>query len=320
MNMDFKLDTKNRKILFELDRDARQSNSQIAKKVRLSKDAVGYRIKKLEERGILSGYRTLIDFAKLGYTLNRVLIKFIDIDEVALSKLVSFLIKEENVWLIGRNEGEWDFAFGYLSKSNGNFYEFYNKFMSHFRKFIGVKLISQLIKYDERNRGYLTNQKPIAREKIDFNLNEIKIDGIDLKILKLISQNSRIKLIDIAENLGLSSMLIHQRIKKLEEKKIIIGYKADINVLAIGRDYYGIKMNLSNYSEKEIILNEIYSMKETSAILYNVGGYDIEFDLELNNTEEYHKIINTLRNKFSSIREIKSMRAIEYYKLAHFPT
>ncbi len=314
-----KLNLKDKKILFELDKNARQSNTQIAKKVGLSKDAVGYRIKQLEEKKVLSGYRTLINFQKLGYTLNRILLKLININDKKLAELISFLKKEENVWLIGRNEGEWDFAFGFLAKNNLKFYEFYDKLMGSFRKFIGEKLISQLIKYDEVDRNYLIDKKPSPRGKIEFDSEKADVDKIDLKILKLISNDSRIKLIDLADKLKLSSMLIHQRIKKLEKKKVIIGYKADLNVLALERDYYGVKINLSNYSEKEKILNEIYSIKEMSAVLYHIGGYDIEFDLELENTKEYHKIINYLRNKFSSIREIKSMRAVEYYKLAHFP-
>jgi len=108
-------------------------------------------------------------------------------------------------------------------------------------------------------------------------------------------------------------MLIHQRIKKLEEKEVILQYKAGINVLLLGRDYYGIKINLNNYSEKEKILQEIYSMNDVTAVLYMSGGYDIEFDLEAINTKRYHEIINLLRNKFSTIREIKSFRTMRYY-------
>ncbi len=318
--MNEKLDLKDKKILLELDKSARQSNAQIAKAVGLSKDAIGYRIKQLEEKGVLSGYRTLIDFSRLGYTLNRILFKFIDVNDKTLSDLVSFLKKEENVWLIAKVEGEWDFAFGYLSKTTLDFYEFYERLMAKFRKIVQSKLISQLIKYDEVNRLYLLDKKPEPRGKIEFNSEKVDVDETDFKILNLISKNSRMKLIDLAEKLKLSSMLIHQRIKKLEKKKVIVGYKADLNVLALGRDYYGVKMNLSNYSEKEEILKEIYSINEMTAVLYHVGGYDVEFDLELENTKRYHEIINHLRDKFSSIREIKSMRAIEYFKLAHFPS
>ncbi|MFO7677029.1 MAG: AsnC family protein, partial [Thermoplasmatota archaeon] len=41
-----KLDLKDRKILYELDLDCRQSNSQIGKKVGLGRDVVSYRINK----------------------------------------------------------------------------------------------------------------------------------------------------------------------------------------------------------------------------------------------------------------------------------
>ena len=44
-----KLDLKDRKILYELDLNCRQSNSQIGKKVGLKRDVVAYRIKKLQD-------------------------------------------------------------------------------------------------------------------------------------------------------------------------------------------------------------------------------------------------------------------------------
>ena len=43
---------KDRKILYELDKNCWQSNSQIAKKVSLSKQVTNYRIKRLEEHAI----------------------------------------------------------------------------------------------------------------------------------------------------------------------------------------------------------------------------------------------------------------------------
>ena len=70
-----KLDIKDRKILYELDINARQSFSEISKKVRLSKEVVNYRIKRLEKLGIVKGYYALINISRLGYMCNRFLIK-----------------------------------------------------------------------------------------------------------------------------------------------------------------------------------------------------------------------------------------------------
>ncbi len=62
-----KIDLKDRKILYELDKNARQTLSQIGKNVRLPKSVVAYRIKKLEETGIIKNFYTVINFYKLGY-------------------------------------------------------------------------------------------------------------------------------------------------------------------------------------------------------------------------------------------------------------
>ena len=48
-----KIDLKDRRILYELDVDSRQSFRNIGRKVGLSKDVVASRVKKLKEKGII---------------------------------------------------------------------------------------------------------------------------------------------------------------------------------------------------------------------------------------------------------------------------
>ncbi len=61
------IDLKDRKILYELDLDCRQSNTQIGKKVGLKKDVVSYRIKRMQDEGIIRNFLTAINTFKLGY-------------------------------------------------------------------------------------------------------------------------------------------------------------------------------------------------------------------------------------------------------------
>jgi len=57
------------KLLAELELDARQSFSELGRKVGLSQPATVERIRNLESAGIIRGYRVEIDRAKLGYAL-----------------------------------------------------------------------------------------------------------------------------------------------------------------------------------------------------------------------------------------------------------
>ena len=86
--MPIKLDKKDRQILYQLDLNARQNNTKIAKIVSLSKDAVGYRIKRLEHLGIIRGYNSVIDSAKLGYLWYRIFFNLMDMNPVTSIYLV----------------------------------------------------------------------------------------------------------------------------------------------------------------------------------------------------------------------------------------
>ena len=61
-----KIDKFDRILLQELDRDASQPLHQLAKKLRRSKQFVSFRIKRMEQEGIITGYTALLDLLALG--------------------------------------------------------------------------------------------------------------------------------------------------------------------------------------------------------------------------------------------------------------
>ena len=95
-----KLDIKDRKILAELDMNARQPMTILSKSVGLSRQVVEYRIKKLEQKGIITGYVGWYNSLKLGYNHCRIFLNLKNIDRTTESKLIDYLKNiEEIVWL-----------------------------------------------------------------------------------------------------------------------------------------------------------------------------------------------------------------------------
>ena len=70
---DQRLDATNLRLITELQRDARQSLAALGRAVGLSAPAVGERLARLEEAGVIRGYRAEIDPGALGLTLSVVL-------------------------------------------------------------------------------------------------------------------------------------------------------------------------------------------------------------------------------------------------------
>jgi Lrp/AsnC family transcriptional regulator, leucine-responsive regulatory protein len=63
------IDDGNRRLLEELQRDARLSLAELGRRVGLSSPAVADRIARLEETGVITGYHAEIDPRKLGWSL-----------------------------------------------------------------------------------------------------------------------------------------------------------------------------------------------------------------------------------------------------------
>lgn len=63
------LDDVGRRILHELQKDARISYAELGRRVGLTLPAVAERVRKLEEAGIIAGYRTELNLEKIGFPI-----------------------------------------------------------------------------------------------------------------------------------------------------------------------------------------------------------------------------------------------------------
>ena len=70
-----KLDLIDRKILLELDTNARASFSQIGKKLRIGKNNVQYRVKRLLEDGVIKKFVTQFSLGILGLFLGKIFLQ-----------------------------------------------------------------------------------------------------------------------------------------------------------------------------------------------------------------------------------------------------
>src|SRR3989338_8154721 len=113
-----------------LEEDARQTLSQMAKKLRSSQQVVSYRMKSLENKGVIGGYYSLLDIGKLGYTSYRTLLRLSNVNKETHSQIITYLQKHPNVLWIVDCGGRWDLLVNFLAKNVVQ----YNKYLQDFRK------------------------------------------------------------------------------------------------------------------------------------------------------------------------------------------
>ena len=101
------LDAHDTRILAELQNDARLTMAELGRRVHLSQPAVTERVRKLEDGGVIRGYRAVVDAGKLGYAI-RAVIRIGTTDEPALLRalatspevLTAYGVTGEDSWIL----------------------------------------------------------------------------------------------------------------------------------------------------------------------------------------------------------------------------
>lgn len=60
------------------------------------------------------------------------------------------------------------------------------------------------------------------------------MEDMDRQILELLCADGRMSLADIARETGLSTSALHQRVRRLEQRGLITGYRAELDYRAVG--------------------------------------------------------------------------------------
>lgn len=105
---EYKLDDTDIAIIKILQKDARTSKADIAKDVNMSVNAVGYRLKRLEESGYIARFAAILNPEKFNKNTNAILNLKLDHSEVDMNQVVEELKKTPQLTQVISISGEYD--------------------------------------------------------------------------------------------------------------------------------------------------------------------------------------------------------------------
>lgn len=317
-----KPDQTDKKILYELDLNARAPCSKIGKKLSTSKEVINYRIKKLEESGIISGYQTVINLSRLGIMQFKICLCLEHLDSRKLFEIINQIKQKKEVKWIVSCFGNWDLIISLETESIADMEKLKSEILELFGENILRKAISILVEACVYNRDYLSNTHSLERERMIMDPSKIiKIDELDIRILKKISSNARMPLIELASELKSTPRIINYRIKQLVKNKVIMGFRISMDYNKLGVKFYKTFIHLENINQKRIKELEIYFANNKN-IIHNVkviGSWDYEPEFEVYTEKEFHDSMQELKDKFADIiQEIEVITITKEHKFVYF--
>jgi Lrp/AsnC family transcriptional regulator for asnA, asnC and gidA len=318
------LDLKDKKILYYLEQDSRQSMRTIGKKVGLSKDVVSNRIKNLEKKEVIFNYYTVVNTFKLDFNVLRFYIKLQYVTSDKKQEIIDYFLKNLYVNVVVAIEGSYDLIVIFSMKDLNEIYFYWEKTLDKFRDYFESYnfslyykeilydykfLLDEKINEDDRKKMIMSSTK----EKID-------IDKLDYEILSIIAPNARIPTIEIADKLKTTTSVIHYRIKKLTDLKLILGYRTTINLSKFGLKLVKCFLFLKENKNIDKIMRYVEKNPFLHARDISIGSADIELLFRIKDISSLHTIVQDLSNKFPGvIKNYKYFSDFCIYKYVYIP-
>lgn len=135
------------------------------------------------------------------------------------------------------------------------------------------------------------------------------LDKTDLKIIHLLQKDAKMKIKEIAHELGMTNTPIFDRIKKLEKSGVITGYSATISKEKVGLHLVAFcSITLDKHNEQNIsqFETEIRNLEEVIECYHIAGMVDYLLKVVANDMTEYQSFIAKKLAALENIGRVQS--------------
>jgi len=208
-------------------------------------------------------------------------------------------------------------------KDLNDFYAFWKKTLKKYRYYFQDQVFSIYLQLYLYRYSYLLDEfDKVDREKYEITGGgkRVKFDDLDFKILKILSENARISVTEIANLLNTTSTVANYRIKKLIKKDVIQGFRVNLDISKLGYKWIKVDIDLRDYTKREHIISYIKLNPHLIIVDESAGVTDLEFEFHLKNLNQLHEIMEDIKSKFpNAVKNYRYIYATDVYKMHFMP-
>jgi Lrp/AsnC family transcriptional regulator, leucine-responsive regulatory protein len=289
------MDKIDHKILVELVRNSRIPYSTLARKCKVSREVVTYRVERLKKKGIIHDFFTEIDVKRLGYVSA---LFFVRIKASYEKEFIDHIKKANFTSWAGTHCGLWSLGMAIYGKDTDEvekrFQEIYSKFKN--------AIIDHRFEFYKTTKFFYEkyfNAAPAPKKKISL---KYKIDNQDKVILKRLASNSRLTVVELANELDITAPAVAKRIRKLEQNGSILKYSIFVNIAKMGKYVFVYFIQNKNIDNRQKLYKYLESHPKTPFLIDYVGDPFIEFGIFVDSPYDVRKIAQEIEETFPENR------------------
>lgn len=149
---------------------------------------------------------------------------------------------------------------------------------------------------------------------------QLNLDEKDLGILKLLQQDAKMTIRDIARQLNLSTTPVYERIRKMEQAGVIKQYAAIVDPRKINKSltvlcYITLKEHNKKCGRK--FIQEILGFTEVTECLNISGEFDFMIKVQVKDMDEYREFYVNKLGELDNLSHTQSIFVISVIKATH---
>jgi Lrp/AsnC family leucine-responsive transcriptional regulator len=147
---------------------------------------------------------------------------------------------------------------------------------------------------------------------------ESETDQTDRKLLVELARDSSQSSMKLADKVGMTRQTVASRIAKLEETKVIRGFRAKIDYSKLGYSIFFVLFLKLGYFDESVLSSALDDFRASHHVLMDAsvtGEWDVMQILAFRDTNEYDQYIANLRTKYGKVfRDSKSHAILRIFK------
>jgi Lrp/AsnC family leucine-responsive transcriptional regulator len=311
-----------RLVLGMLEQDSRQSFSSIGRSIRKSQQRVSYTVNSMMQKGLIQSFYTLIDYSKLNVLNFRVHFRVNYTRGKRFEELVDYLVKHEQTGWVAARGGKYDLVCTFFASNPSRFNKTWKGVLERFPEEIQDYNVMTTIVNLYFGRKYLNSNQHPPKIIVGGDRTPEKLDGIDMRILRGLSESARANSVKLGQDLSLAPKTVIDRMRKLKRRKIILGFRSLISPSEMGWTSYLFFVKYHNVSSdvENAFLAYLKANPHVVRVVKTIGEWDTEAVIEVEDLTEMRRVEMEMRERFTAlVKDIAAAPLYRTYKNSFFP-
>jgi Lrp/AsnC family leucine-responsive transcriptional regulator len=314
MNMNKYADETDLALLRELSLNGRESLTRLAAKLGQSKQRLGYRLRGLQRRGVLTGFFAIPNIFRLGFDHFRVFVKFQRLSEARERELLDHLVTRPEVSWLTQLDGDFDLEFVVWAQDVPAFESAYDDILGQFGSLFQERYFSLATRIEFFPWRFLAVGDAAAAIVLESRGGPLVIDPIDRRLLAELSRNGRLSLAALAGRCRIPPATAALRLRALRRSGAIAGFGAKIDHELLGWTYRKVFLVLENPSGDALdrLHSWLRQQPEVIFLVKTIGAYDLEVELMTRSSGDFFAFKRRLRTTFAA--DLAGLRSVIVHK------